>query len=232
MKKKIITTMTMLCLSMAALAGCGQQAATPEETESAVESTQEETTQEETTQEAVLEEKTLEAVVLDGSMHYMLVQTTDGDLVEVSIPDSDENVVDLEDGMRIGSAVKVTYTGDTDNMNVISVTDSDKAIKMTEEQFMVYASIMQSVAYKDLNLLASVTAFPVAYDGTIIETEEELLELGADKVFTAELMDAVSGTDVFALEEVEAGFVLGEENNIIFRVRDDVEGIVGINHSK
>ena len=84
--------------------------------------------------------------------------------------------------------------------------------------------------------LADLAAFPVYVDlpdgGKGITSREEFLELGADQIFTKELMDSVAAADVDALTPSMAGFVLsdGGTANIIFAVSDGALTVVGINY--
>ncbi|HIR06118.1 MAG TPA: hypothetical protein IAB28_09165, partial [Candidatus Copromonas faecavium] len=96
--------------------------------------------------------------------------------------------------------------------------------------------IQAAVSEQDLEKLADLTAFPVYVDlpdgGKGITSREEFLELGADQIFTKELMDSVAAADVDALTPSMAGFVLsdGGTANIIFAVSDGALTVVGINY--
>lgn len=96
--------------------------------------------------------------------------------------------------------------------------------------------IQAAVSEQDLEKLADLTAFPVYMDlpdgGKGITSREEFLELGADQIFTKELMDSVAAADVDALTPSMAGFVLsdGGTANIIFAVSDGALTVVGINY--
>ena len=47
--------------------------------------------------------------------------------------------------------------------------------------------------------------------GQSVESREQFLELGAEKIFTQELMDSVAAADETKLEPSMAGFVLAQE---------------------
>lgn len=96
--------------------------------------------------------------------------------------------------------------------------------------------IQDAVADKDLEKLADLTAFPVYVglpesDGAV-ESREEFIALGADKVFTPELTASVAAADPDSLSPSMAGFVLsdGSSANIIFSVRDGKLAVSGINY--
>lgn len=97
--------------------------------------------------------------------------------------------------------------------------------------------VKEAVAAKDMEELADLVAFPTYVGflegGQSVESREQFLELGAEKIFTQELMDSVAAADETKLEPSMAGFVLAQESgapNIIFGVRDGVLAISGINY--
>ena len=95
--------------------------------------------------------------------------------------------------------------------------------------------VQAAVAQKDLKQLADLTAFPVYVGlngGISVDSREEFLDLGADQVFTQELVDSVGAADLSQLSPSMAGFVLsdGSKANIIFSVRDGKLAVSGINY--
>lgn len=97
--------------------------------------------------------------------------------------------------------------------------------------------IKEVVAAKDLEGLADLTAFPTytgfTDGGKMIETREAFIALGADKIFTAELLDSIAAADESSLSASMAGFALSKENgapNVVFGVRDGKLVINGINY--
>ncbi len=97
--------------------------------------------------------------------------------------------------------------------------------------------VKEAVAAKDLEALADLTSFPVYVglpdtDGGV-ETREDFLALGADNVFTQELLDSVAAADTGSLQPSMAGFVLSNESgrpNVIFGVVDGKLAVTGINY--
>ena len=135
----------------------------------------------------------------------------------------EQNPEDAGESESSESAETVTYE---DNFAV----DSKAAAAFAEK-------IKEAVAAKDLEALADLTSFPVYVglpdiDGGV-ETREDFLALGADSVFTQELMDAVAAADDSSLQPSMAGFVLSNESgrpNIIFGVADGKLAVTGINY--
>ena len=90
-------------------------------------------------------------------------------------------------------------------------------------------------AKKDLKGLAELTSFPV-YVGLPgvggVESKEDFLKLGADAVFTEELMKSVENADIDHFKPSMAGFSIsdGGTSNINFGVVNGVLAINGINY--
>lgn len=96
--------------------------------------------------------------------------------------------------------------------------------------------VKDAVAAQDLEALADLTAYPVYVgftDGSVsVESREEFVELGAERIFTPELVESVENADVDSLTPSMAGFVLAADSkpNIIFGVVDGELAIQGINY--
>lgn len=96
--------------------------------------------------------------------------------------------------------------------------------------------IKAAVEAKDLDALAELTSYPVyvGLEGVKgVETKEDFLALGADAVFTDELVQSVTGADETALEASKAGFTLSSGDssaNVIFGVVDGELKVTGINY--
>lgn len=91
--------------------------------------------------------------------------------------------------------------------------------------------IKAAVAEKDLEALADLTAFPVYVglpDTDVIETREDFLALGADAVFTKELVKSIETADIENLDPSMAGFPISDGGACInFGV--SVDGVLAIN---
>ena len=99
------------------------------------------------------------------------------------------------------------------------------------------AGIKEAVAGKDIEKLADLTTFPVyvglTEEGEIVETREDFIALGADALFTEELVNSIAGADESGLSASRAGFTLCSEDgepSITFGVQDGKLGISGINY--
>lgn len=95
--------------------------------------------------------------------------------------------------------------------------------------------VKAAAADKDLEALAALTAFPVYVglpDVNVVETKEEFLKLGAETVFTEELLKSVANADIDDFEPSMAGFSIsdGGTANINFGVADGALAINGINY--
>ena len=96
--------------------------------------------------------------------------------------------------------------------------------------------IKEAVAEQDIEKLADLTAFPVYVgvigDGTVVETREDFIALGADALFTEEMTASIAGADENSLNPSKAGFTLYSGDgapSITFGVQDGKLGISGIN---
>lgn len=96
--------------------------------------------------------------------------------------------------------------------------------------------IKEAVAEQDIEKLADLTAFPVYVgvigDGIVVETREDFIALGADALFTEEMMASIAGADENSLNPSKAGFTLYSGDgapSITFGVQDGKLGISGIN---
>lgn len=144
------------------------------------------------------------------------------DPAEESDPEKDESAAEEPAAETPQEESEQTYT---DNFSV----DEEAAAAFAEK-------IQAVVADKDLEGLADLMTFPnyVGFpeDPQLVDTREEFLELGADRVFTEELMTEISTADISALQPSQAGFALSASGcpNIIFGVSEGHLAIVGINY--
>lgn len=119
---------------------------------------------------------------------------------------------------------KQSSEGYEDNFAV----DSETAGKFAEK-------VKDAVVKKDLEALAGLSAFPVYVglpDVDVVETKEDFMKLGAESVFTDELLKSVEAADIDNLQPSMAGFSIsgGGTANINFGVADGVLAINGINY--
>lgn len=95
--------------------------------------------------------------------------------------------------------------------------------------------VKEAAAQKDLEALAELTAFPVYVglpDAGVVETREDFLNLGAEAVFTDELLESIEKADIENFQPSMAGFSIsdGGTANINFGVADGKLAINGINY--
>lgn len=95
--------------------------------------------------------------------------------------------------------------------------------------------IKEAAAQKDLEALAELTAFPVYVglpDVGVVGTKEDFLNLGAEAVFTDDLLESIEMADIENLQPSMAGFSIsdGRIASINFGVADGVLAINGINY--
>ncbi len=115
-----------------------------------------------------------------------------------------------------------------------SPTDQDPAADTAAAEF--GGKIKEAVAAQNIEKLADLTAFPVYVgvvgDGTVVETREDFIALGADALFTEEMTASIAGADENSLNPSKAGFTLYSGDgapSITFGVQDGKLGISGIN---
>ncbi len=106
----------------------------------------------------------------------------------------------------------------------------------TEAAFLFGEKIKDAVASKDIEKLAELTAFPVYVDlddGLIIETRDDFIALGADKIFTDDFVASITNADISNLTPSMAGFFVSATDappSITFGVVDGSLKIKGINY--
>ncbi|MDO4265716.1 MAG: hypothetical protein Q4C63_04545 [Eubacteriales bacterium] len=98
-------------------------------------------------------------------------------------------------------------------------------------------SVQIAVKDKSLEELAELMTYPsyIGVDGGVtVNDEAQLSDIGADKIFTDELVAAVENADIASIEVSEAGFVIGDPSgkpNITLGLGEDgTMGITGINY--
>lgn len=81
-----------------------------------------------------------------------------------------------------------------------------------------------------MEALADLCSYPLAVNSEVVENRDAFMELGSDVLFTEERCAVIEAVDVSALEETQAGFIMGDATpNIIFQSVDGKLGITGIN---
>ncbi len=96
--------------------------------------------------------------------------------------------------------------------------------------------IKDAVAAQDIEALADLASFPLYVgftdESVNVTSREEFVALGAERIFTPELVDSVGDADVNGLSPSMAGFALSSNDgpNIIFSVVNGALAIQGINY--
>lgn len=95
--------------------------------------------------------------------------------------------------------------------------------------------VKDAAAREDLEALAELAAFPVYVglpDIGVVDTKEEFLNLGAETVFTDELLESVETADIESINPCMAGFLIsgGKTAGINFGVVNGALAINGINY--
>ena len=96
--------------------------------------------------------------------------------------------------------------------------------------------IKDAVAAQDIEALADLASFPLYVgftdESVNVTSREEFVALGAERIFTPELVESVGNADVNGLSPSMAGFALSSNDgpNIIFSVVNGALAIQGINY--
>ena len=150
---------------------------------------------------------------------------------------SAESTVTSESGAEASTAESSAETTTEASADAANGTSYEDNFAVPTEDATAFAKkIQDAVAAEDLDALADLVNYPVYValgDGSVIETREDLIALGADKIFTPELKDSMANADLSELSPSMAGFTLystGDGPNITFNVQNGVLGISGINY--
>lgn len=203
------------------LAGCGQKTETAAGTEAAADVSTEET------QEAVTEteESTEAETETEETQNAEKEKETEKEAAKET---AKETVKETEKtaAAEVEAKNEAADAGYEDNFSV----DEEAAAEFGKK-------VKDAAAAGDLEELADLAAYPLYVGfpegGETIESREELVGLGADRIFTEELKNAVAAADEQNLSPSMAGFVLSDGNgtaNVIFGVRDGKLSINGINY--
>lgn len=147
------------------------------------------------------------------------------------------------------AAVEETPAEETPEAEAPAATESDKAednqatyadnFAVDTEAAAAFADkIKAAMAAKDLEALADLANFPMyagfADGGTGVNTRDEFIALGADRIFTEEMMTSIANADGSNLTASMAGFSLSESGrpNVIFSVVDGHLAITGMNYQE
>ena len=114
---------------------------------------------------------------------------------------STESTVASESQVTESNAEANTETASTESTSTAEGAYEDNFAVPTEDATAFAKKIQDAVAAEDLDALADLVNYPVYValgDGSVIETREDLIALGADKIFTPELKDSMANQPAFA----------------------------------
>lgn len=206
MKKRLV--LCIVTAMMLTMTGCGQ------EKDSLEDVVYEDSVSEgnETADDAAAQEEETDAAVQEGDA---------ADTTEPTAEEADADEQSADEGASEES--EGTYE---DNFAV----DTETAAAFGKE-------IKEAVAAKDMEKLADLTTFPVyvglTEEGMVVETREDFIALGAEKLFTEEMVQSIAGADEKSLSPSMAGFTLYDGDDapsITFGVQEGKLGISGINY--
>lgn len=127
--------------------------------------------------------------------------------------------------LKTDSPMEESGDGYVDNFAV----DSEAAAAFAEK-------IKEAVAAQDLEALADLTSFPTYVgfpeEGLFVKTREEFIEIGAERIFTQEMLDSIEGADTSNFTPSMAGFAVSKDGkqNIIFGVVEGKLAVTGLNY--
>lgn len=151
----------------------------------------------------------------------------------------------LENVVYEDSAVQENENAEEGTADAAAQTSEETAESTYEDNFAVDTNtaaafggkIKEAVAGKDIEKLADLTTFPVyvglTEEGMVVETWEDFIALGAEKLFTEEMVKSIAGADEKSLSPSMAGFTLYDGDDapsITFGVQEGRLGISGINY--
>lgn len=180
------------------------------------------------------EEQIMKKTLLVAMLTFAMVGLTACGSTEEAAPAAEEAVVEdvaveeapVEEEAAVEEAAEEVPADDA----AAEEAPADDAAAVSEFATQVVAA----VDAKDIDALAELVAYPTYVglgEGIEVATKEDFVAIGADALFTDELIAAVDAVDLSALEMVEAGCVLGDGTpNVTFNYVDGALAITGINY--
>lgn len=157
--------------------------------------------------------------------------------ISTQLETQEETVAESEEAVSESLESVEKMTEEMTEKMTEEMTEDDNFSVDAEEVKAFAEKIKEAVAAKDLEKLADMTAFPMyigfSNEGKFIESKEDFLALGADTIFTEELVNSIAQADDSNLSPSMAGFLLTQGNdspNILFQLRDGELAIGGINY--
>lgn len=152
---------------------------------------------------------------------------------------------DTDNGETISAESADSEETSIDDTGEASLSPSEQSIETEEENASETESgraaafalkIKKAVASSDLEGFADLCGYPVyisleSGDGRELETQDDLIALGSDTLFTQKMKDTIAAVQESQLDSYGAGVMMGENGAVVF---NDVNGtmmITGINLS-
>lgn len=166
---------------------------------------------------------------------------------EAEVPETTKEItVETESQRESGKDPETTETtGEPVSETVPELIPETSAKRAADDNFSVEEAkteafarlIKEAAAGKDLETLAELAAFPLyvgfSDGGVSVETKEDFLALGTEKIFTTEWVDSILRAEEKDLPPSMAGFVLSGgkgQPNVVFGLRDGELAVLGINY--
>ena len=148
-----------------------------------------------------------------------------------------KNTTDTTTAVETTTAMETTMEESTTEESTVTAEgmESEKAEDLTPEQIKSFAEEIQAaVAAQDIGWLADLSSYPVYVsleegEGSEIESVDDFMAIGEDKLFTEKLMTQIADVKPEELEVFGAGVIMGEDVNITFNNVDGEPKITGIN---
>ena len=180
-------------------------------------------------------------LVVTGALGLMLAGCGQ---TQVSQDEQQDVSVDVQEPIEESSPDQDPAEPPEESVSTGETADTSQEETQYEDNFAVDTSDAQAfakkiqtvVAEQDFEGLADLISYPVYIGfpdkGEFVETKEDFINLGADRIFTADLLEEISGADLEALSPSMAGFVLSTTGvtNIVFGVSNGALAITGINY--
>lgn len=174
-------------------------------------------------EEGAVEDGVYEGIVVDASMNNFAIRTEEGVTYFMERPENGES---LKDGLLLGISVKVTIK----DGKAEELTDGEKQPASGQETLNFAISVMDAFRYEDMKALTTLMKYPasVVLEGDMVyeaEDAEAMEEIGAERIFTKELGDAIRSTNLYELKASGDGScVMGQSEGgcrVIFEPDED-----------
>lgn len=174
-------------------------------------------------EEGAVEDGVYEGIVVDASMNNFAIRTEEGVTYFMERPENGES---LKDGLLLGISVKVTIK----DGKAEKLTDGEKQPASGQETLNFAISVMDAFHYEDMKALTTLMKYPasVVLEGDMVyeaEDAEAMEEIGAERIFTKELGDAIRSTNLYELKASGDGScVMGQSEGgcrVIFEPDED-----------